>query len=245
MRRFICFFSLVAVIAGTAVCCLYFGLIQSNYPSAGRFPIRGVDVSHHQGEIDWPALAGRGIRFAYIKATEGGDFKDRRFGENWRNARQSGLAVGAYHFFRMGKTGAEQAENFIQTVPSAPDALPPVLDVECPAVPEGPERDAVRSKIEACLVRMGAHYGKTPVIYTTREAYEVFIKGFFGEYPLWVRSVFFAPDEAALERGWTLWQYSSRTRWEGYSGPEPYIDLNAFNGTEEAFARFWKGHPPH
>lgn len=235
-------FSLAALAGATALaCCLYFGVIQFNYPSPERFPVRGVDVSHHQGEIDWPALAAQGIRFAYLKATEGGDFKDRRFEENWREARKTGLAVGAYHFFLAGKSGAVQAANFIQSVPDEPDTLPPVLDVECPVLPPGPEREEVKERIAECLAIMAAHYGKTPVIYTTYEAYAAYIQGKFTEYPLWIRSVFTAPDEAALARTWLLWQYSSRVRLSAYSGPERYIDMNAFNGPEEAFTRFWKG----
>jgi hypothetical protein len=75
----------------------------------------GVDVSNHQGEIDWSALAGSNVAFAYIKATEGGDFRDRRFQLNWDGAKRAGLARGAYHFFTQCRSGAEQARNFIAT----------------------------------------------------------------------------------------------------------------------------------
>ena len=47
-----------------------------------RYDVLGVDVSHHQGSIDWPTLAQDRVVFAYIKATEGGDFQDPRFAEN-------------------------------------------------------------------------------------------------------------------------------------------------------------------
>lgn len=53
--------------------------------------VYGVDVSHHQGEIDWAAVADDDIEFAYIKATEGGDFPDTRFEENWKGAAEAGL----------------------------------------------------------------------------------------------------------------------------------------------------------
>ncbi len=52
--------------------CFYEGILQCNNPPSHSFPVRGVDVSHHQGTIDWPVIAGQGIRFAYMKATEGG-----------------------------------------------------------------------------------------------------------------------------------------------------------------------------
>src|ERR671910_485801 len=59
----------------------------------------GVDVSSHQSEIDWENVAGDGIEFAYIKATEGGDYVDERFQQNWDDSAAAGLDRGAYHFF--------------------------------------------------------------------------------------------------------------------------------------------------
>jgi lysozyme len=185
-------------------------------------------------------IAGQDIRFVYMKATEGGDFKDNRFADNWREARAAGLAVGAYHFFLPGKSGSEQARNFTDTVPKEADALPPVLDVECAVVPPGPQREAVRIRIAELLALVEKHYGKRPVIYTTYEAYSTFIKGGFDQYPLWIRSVFFSPDSDALGRDWLIWQYSSRGLLTGYTGRERFIDMNTFNGDEEAFRRFWR-----
>ena len=62
----------------------------------------GIDVSAHQRAIDWQAVAADGIEFAYVKATEGGDFTDRRFADNWAAADAAGLDRGAYHFLLLG-----------------------------------------------------------------------------------------------------------------------------------------------
>lgn len=59
----------------------------------------GVDVSNHQGVIEWERVSADGISFAYIKATEGGDHVDAQFYANWRAAATAGLDRGAYHFF--------------------------------------------------------------------------------------------------------------------------------------------------
>src|SRR5687768_1484289 len=74
------------------------GYVRLNYPSDERYPIRGIDVSHHQGAVDWKKVEAAGIDFAYIKATEGRDHRDPRFDANWRAA-EGALARGAYHFF--------------------------------------------------------------------------------------------------------------------------------------------------
>ena len=55
-------------------------------PDPDRYPVRGIDVSHHQGAIDWTAVAADDVAFAYLKASEGGDHRDRRFAANWRAA---------------------------------------------------------------------------------------------------------------------------------------------------------------
>jgi lysozyme len=219
------------------------GIFQFNRPDRNRFPVRGVDVSHHQGEINWPELAAQDVHFAYIKATEGGDFKDTRFAANWREAKAAGLAVGAYHFFLSGKNGRDQALNFIASVPIDPNALPPVLDVECPAIPPGPALESIRARIRECLETMEVHYTKIPVIYTTYEAYTAYVKDNFERYPLWIRSVFTFPDETVLGRGWHIWQYAARGRLNGYSGRERFIDLNVFNGTPADFTKFRQSLP--
>ena len=68
----------------------------------------------HQGPIDWQRVAGDGIGFVYMKATEGGDWVDATFAPNWAGARAAGLKVGAYHFFTLCRAGADQAANFLR-----------------------------------------------------------------------------------------------------------------------------------
>ncbi|MCC2096979.1 MAG: glycosyl hydrolase family 25, partial [Hyphomicrobiales bacterium] len=63
-----------------------------------HFPIHGIDVSKYQGDIDWNAVRASGVKFAWIKATEGGDHADERFLQNWNAAKAAGVPRGAYHF---------------------------------------------------------------------------------------------------------------------------------------------------
>ena len=217
--------------------CFYNGILWFTNPSLSQFPVRGIDVSHHQGEIDWKRLSQENILFAFIKATEGGDFVDPRFAVNWAAALETDLRVGAYHFFRPEKTGREQARNFIRTVPKRDKALPPVLDVECPSASSETKRLAIRNNIAECLLLLEEHYGVTPIIYATSEAYETYLRGEFGRYPLWIRSIFTEPA-IADGRDWVFWQFSNRGKLPGYAGRETFIDLNVFKGTREDFAHF-------
>ena len=110
--------------------------------------VHGVDVSRWQGDIDWPKVAGDGIDFAYIKATEGRDFSDRRFTTNWTAARAAGLEVGAYHYFTLCSDAAAQADHFLETAPSGPDDLPPVVDLEDLDGACDPSAVEVRSEVQ-------------------------------------------------------------------------------------------------
>ncbi|MBR4257050.1 MAG: lysozyme, partial [Clostridia bacterium] len=89
-----------AVICAAVVLCLfYFGVLHINNPSKSIYPVRGVDVSHYQGDVDWETLSKQGISFAFIKATEGSSYVDLTFEKNYVEANKTVLRVGAYHFF--------------------------------------------------------------------------------------------------------------------------------------------------
>lgn len=122
--------AIVATVLVTAAGLFVLTYLTTFSPNRSRYPVRGIDVSRHQGDIDWKRVAADDVSFAIIKATEGGDWVDPKFSENFREARAAGLKVGAYHFYRFNRTGAEQAQNFIKTVPRNRDMLPPVIDIE-------------------------------------------------------------------------------------------------------------------
>jgi lysozyme len=70
-----------------------------------------VDVSHHQGHIDWEAVAHDQITYAYMRATEGETVVDAEFDKNWAAAAAAGIKRGAYHFFSLCSGPAENAPN--------------------------------------------------------------------------------------------------------------------------------------
>ena len=81
--------------------------------AAHVMPVQGIDVSYFQGDIDWQKVGDAGVHFAYIKATEGGDRLDPKFIDNWRAAKQAGVARGAYHFMYWCRRANEQASWFM------------------------------------------------------------------------------------------------------------------------------------
>lgn len=219
---------------------VYRGYVHVNGPAAGRYPVRGIDVSHYQGEIDWGLVAGQGIDFVYVKATEGSSHVDERFAGNMAGAREAGVFAGAYHFFSFDSPGISQAEHFIRTVEPFKGMLPPAVDVEFygDKKKNPPKAENVETELRAYLNQVEQAFGTKPVIYATMEAWELYIKGRFDEYPLWIRNILREPAlqpaaEGGQEQSWTFWQYTDRGRLNGYSGEETFIDLNVFCGSEE------------
>lgn len=194
--------------------------------------VQGVDVSWHQGPIDWRALAADGVGFAYIKATEGGDYVDPRFTQNWADARAAGLPHGAYHYFTLCRPGAQQAAHFIATVPREAGMLPPAVDIEHRGpCRHGPTMSDVVGESRVFLDTLQAHYGVRPILYTTREYHDAHLRELTGER-FWLRSLFVRPSFRTSD--WVIWQHHNAGRKRGVSGP---VDLDQFRGDEAALAR--------
>ena len=190
------------------------------------FGVVGIDVSHHQGNIDWQKLAKSDVRFVYIKATEGGDYVDPQFQKNWEAARKAGLMVGAYHFFTRCKTGQEQAKNFLGVLPADDDALPPVLDAEVMEACDGKAADLDPLKeVQAFMDAVNAKLGCKPILYVTQDFDLSYLSGNFKDASFWVRSIFMPP--LFRRASWTFWQYHDGGRRPGISGP---VDLDVFRG---------------
>ena len=229
---------LLAVLAVVLVCFLRWRgyILFPHEADPEQWEVFGVDVSSYQGEIDWPVLAGQGVDFAFIKATEGSGMQDRCFADNWAGAQAAGLRVGAYHFFSYDSPGLTQAENFIAQVPVTEGALPPVVDIEFygDKLRHPPSREAAQAVLDPLLAALEAQYGQKPILYVTYRSYQLYVRGDYQDYPLWFSSPIIAP----LGRGWDFWQYSHSAELAGYYGTEPRIDLNVFRGSGEDFAAF-------
>ncbi len=169
-------------------------------PAAGT---RGIDVSHFQGEIDWTSVAGSGIEFVFLKATEGIDDPDPNFETNWQGAGDAGLPRGAYHFFEPADSGAEQAGFFLSTIGEKTLELGTALDLE-KAGDLTP--DEISTQVRAWLDAVEAATGRKPMIYTTADFWNASVgSNAFSEYPLWIAE--YGVEEPRLPTGWSSWAY--------------------------------------
>lgn len=207
------------------------------YPDPDIYKVRGIDISHHNGDVDFERIgkADTDVGFIYLKATEGTDFIDSHFHHNSLHAINSGLPVGAYHFFRYDTDGELQALNFLHALKGRDFALPPAIDVEDWGNPDGHANALIVERLRALTGRLRME-GYEPIIYTNLDGYYRLIKGNFDNYPLWIASFSNPPlDQDPNNIRWTLWQYTHRGSVPGISGD---TDINVVNPKSPYFSLF-------
>lgn len=200
----------------------------------------GIDISHHQGEIDWKKVsADTCLQFVYIKATEGATHCDTRYANNILAARSHDLLVGSYHYFTMGSNPEEQMENFKKMVAKDSQDLIPMIDVELYKNKKGyhigkyyvknkKHRAAIVKNLGRLLSLFEKEYGVKPMIYCTPNSYNKLIKDNFEGYKLYVGR-YTATDSGVPNT--TIWQYSENGTINGISKD---CDIAKFtNGTIE------------
>jgi len=228
---------LAPLLAATALVCLCAGLAgcrrhvsQAPYPDPARYEIRGLDISAHNGEIDFEKVRAQGYEFVYIKATEGGTFRDRRFIDNVINARKAGLKVGAYHFFRFDTSGYMQGLNFAGAMEGRRLDLPAVIDLEEWTNPNSQANSLVMSRLSEMMDHLESR-GHRVMLYTNKNGYTRFLKDSPRTSMLWICALGEEPEGV----DWTFWQATHSGRVEGTDHP---VDINAFAGDRKAWEEF-------
>jgi lysozyme len=214
----------------------------------------GIDVSHHQGEIDWSKVSDQSVMFAYVKATQGSTHLDTQFVSHWETlAEQGNIFRGAYHFMSATADPAEQARNFLDTIgDAAPGDLPPCLDLEWDYRRTGGRRvdrwsrytpDEVAERALVWLKAVEEKTGKKPIIYTSSRWWQERLKDSkaLAGYRLWIADY----DGEALRTEapwvpegfeWVFWQITDRGRLTT-GGVHGRVDANYYRGTHADFIR--------
>lgn len=197
--------------------------------------VEGIDVSSWQGDIDWGAVAGAGIRYAIVRISDGG-YRDRYFAANWSGARDAGLIRGAYQFFRPDQDPIAQADIVVAAVGRlGPNDLPVTCDVEAPGPTVSPAEYTRRLHLWVDRVTEGT--GRPPMIYTGRYYWDPYVASSdFTSLPLWHAQYTSAACPNINDRwaSWTFWQYTSTGSVAGIAGN---VDRNRFNGSMDELMR--------
>ena len=189
-----------------------------------EYPISGIDISSHNGTIDFSRVAADSITFVYIKASEGADFRDRRFSANCDSAAKAGLKVGAYHFFRKYGNGTLQAANFLDAVAGKMLDLPLAIDVEDWGNEDAESEAVVRTNLQEMVTALQKR-GCRVMIYTNKDGHRSYIRDQFSHLDLWLCT--FKHPRKVSGYDWTMLQYS---HWGNVAGVDGEVDLNVFNG---------------
>ena len=188
--------------------------------------LKGIDVSHHQGIINWGKVV---ADFVFIKATEEESFVDQRFKANWIGAQTHNIPVGAYHFFNPAKDAGIQAKHFCDVLLSVTGKrLPPVLDIEKTG---GVSQSLILKKVKKWLDYVAQATDQVPIIYT----YPAFLKQIrlsktCLDYPLWIANYRVEVPQIDGWPDWTFWQYNDRGKIPGING---LVDVNYYSDDKD------------
>ncbi len=206
--------------------------------------VYGIDVSKWQGNIDWGAVAGDGVRYAIIRVSDGLNTLDEKFARNWAGAREAGIRRGAYQFFRPSQDAEQQAALLVRRIreEGADFEMPPVIDVEAT---DNRGAQAIAAGVRTWIDHVQRELGVAPMIYTGKYFWQDNVGNSrdFRDYRLWHAQYTGAqcPNIADAWDRWAMWQYSSTGRVAGIAGN---VDQNRFNGNEAALDALVDGDGP-
>lgn len=208
---------------------------------SGTNPVTGIDISHHNGTINWNLVNKKNVEFVFCKASQGKAYKDDMLQTNMSELARLDFNRGAYHFFSfMGVTAQEQVDNFLSCGIDfkVKGVLPPVIDVEWQATKAINDyivqnRKACAQKIQDWLDGVEKATKRKPIIYAAKGFWNDILGNppGFEQYPLWVAS--YRNDRPTMPGNWTnyqIWQYTESGQVEGIVGK---VDKNLFNGSRQ------------
>ena len=185
--------------------------------------MKGIDISTHNGSIDFNAVKNSGVEVVIIKATEGVDFVDNRLQEHYVKASSTGLHIGFYHFMSEKTNPIQQANDFWDAIKDKKFDVIPCLDIEVNNY--GRSAAEITDRCLEFINRFKELSGQDVMIYTG---------GYFGRdnldsriknYPGWIAHY---GVSSPMETGFRVvgHQYTETGRVNGVNGN---VDMNNFN----------------
>lgn len=206
---------------------------------------KGIDVSKHQGNVDWEKVKNAGISFSFARAINdagAGNTADPKFARNWQGMKDNGIFRGAYYFLRPNRNTTDAANLFVSIVGALGEGdLPPVIDVEDD---DGASASNILDDIARWIEIVEGALNRQVLIYTNRPMRESTLGNStrFSDHPLWIAHYTNAAQPripSAFPR-YSFWQHSQTGTVSGVNGG---VDLNRFNGSMNGLKAF-AGFPP-
>lgn len=211
----------IGVVLFVLLCATLLGSSGKGKNDNGSF---GIDVSHHNGKINWSEVKRNfKLQFVYVKATEGATYVDASYARNIAGARKAGFLVGSYHYFRMTSSAHDQFKNFVKTIGDNKQDLLPMVDVE---TTDRHSRKETQDSLNVFIRLVKAHFGRAPMIYATNRSYNEICAPDYNNYHLYIGRYGKNPPRIVGKGQYSIWQYSEKGRLKGI--PKP-VDLAKFN----------------
>ena len=205
--------------------------------------ILGIDISHHQGEMDFYKARKAGARFAFIRAgsctaADGTCYTDSQFERNAGVAYEY-FPVGFYWYFRPNFAPIKQAEYFTALIKDKPAKLPPVMDLETKGIGQTPA--SVTFAAAKFATRVFDNLGEWPLLYSRA----LWLNANTVPDPIWEQLGFWVARYKDLDhpwgdnqcipsyyKDWRFWQFQDGGNGRGaeFGAQSKAIDLNYFNG---------------
>ena len=200
---------------------------------------KGIDVSKHQGKVDWNRVKNSGFSFGYARAIDDktGTTADPFFKRNWEGMKDAGLFRGAYYFLRPKRNAVSSANLFVSIVGSLGEGdMPPVIDVE---VDDGVGSQAILDRVGQWIDIVENALQRQVLIYTFTSFWRDTLKNStrFRDHPLWIAHFTndAQPNFPDAFRTFSFWQHSESGTVSGVNGK---VDLDRFNGSEDGLRAF-------
>lgn len=201
--------------------------------SRSKQNVLGIDVSHHNGVVDWQKVAAAGYKFVYLKLTEGKSYVDKTTYNNYIAAKNAGLRVGFYHYAHVTNDPVNEVDFFLQKLGEMKADLPHCLDLE-------ESKGLSKAKISAFALKWMEYLqqktGITPILYTGYSFMGNFTNN-VAKYPLWVARYaggskrvqgFNAPGSSTVWKSWAMFQFTDSGKVNGIKGN---VDINEMDAS--------------
>lgn len=224
-------------IIGTATWAVLSHYLSTTVPQPAPTMIDAViDISHHNGSVNFNAVHDSGIVGVIAKSTQGTGFRDPKFKDFQQKAQESGLLLGAYHF-GTGDSVERQVDNFLlATHADSNPSMLLILDLE--SNPSGKTMSLFQAEEFCALIHQKT--GKWPGLYSGNCIKEFLtptrdttLKNCW----LWLAQYGLKTVIPKQWDRWTLWQYTEQGVVSGIAGK---VDRNRFMGTEDELRNWWK-----
>ncbi len=194
--------------------------VHKQLGSAAAKSLRGVDLSHYDGAVDFKQLQAAGIDFVFLKATQGTGYVDPTYQSHITAVKATSLLHGAYHFFEPKSDPESQANHFISQVKNSGNTLPPVLDIE---ITQDQSADAIKAGVKVWLELVEEALGCKPMLYSYGDFWQENLGAEFNDYAFWLADYASQPTVPKGLENWRLWQYSDKGQ---VPGVEHSVDMN-------------------